>query len=142
MRTLRKLNMNMRNMPLKNRYPRIKKSSSTQVIPYLWVEETYSFNVYVFPECGTRHIDCQVGQGIYYNGVVSETEDHIKCQAWNINYPHRTSDRYKGSGSFNYCRNPNDAPRVWCYTTQPGPNGWWWGYCDVRECTPCDTGKA
>merc|ERR1712179_67566 len=83
--------------------------------------------------CGKKNIDCTVtkkGEG--YLGTVSKTKEGHTCQAWSSQSP---NNHWKKTGwTHNYCRNPDDSWRLWCYTVD-GPR---WEYCDVRLCGDCD----
>eukprot|EP00058_Branchiostoma_floridae_P007104 XP_002592592.1 hypothetical protein BRAFLDRAFT_68915 [Branchiostoma floridae] len=80
--------------------------------------------------------DCQEGNGASYRGTFSVTQTGRICQRWDSHTPHghdRTTANYPSSGlEQNYCRNPDDAAGVWCYTTDPGMR---WEYCDAPICT-------
>jgi len=70
-----------------------------------------------------------------YRGNTTVTEGGYTCQRWDSQEPHRhsrTPQRYPVSGLVeNYCRNPDDEPRAWCYTTDPNKR---WQFCDVPSC--------
>ena len=80
-------------------------------------------------------VDCLTTQaGVFYTGTLSKTRSGYTCQRWDTQTPHSHS---KGTGwRHNYCRNPSGGDTVWCYTMDKGKR---WEYCDVRECTDCDT---
>jgi hypothetical protein len=79
--------------------------------------------------------EAMTGNGADYRGVQKKTRSGKACQAWDVQSPHQhetTSMIYpKASLVSSYCRNPGNpdyAPTIWCYTTDP----------DVRWelCTP------
>ncbi|XP_035676060.1 scavenger receptor cysteine-rich domain-containing group B protein-like [Branchiostoma floridae] len=88
------------------------------------------------PWCFYKGGDCQEGNGASYRGTFSVTQTGRICQRWDSHTPHghdRTTANYPSSGlEQNYCRNPDDAAGVWCYTTDPGMR---WEYCDAPICT-------
>ncbi|OPL33298.1 apolipoprotein, partial [Mytilus galloprovincialis] len=55
-------------------------------------------------------------RGNDYNGRMSTTESGRTCQAWNKQTPHRHS-KSNVRDAKNYCRNMDNEPRPWCYTT-------------------------
>jgi integrin beta 3 len=64
-----------------------------------------------------------------YIGKVSCTRGGIDCQVWNLisgGQMPTTPDKYT-----NYCRDPDNTGKPWCYTTVPGVR---WDYCHVPEC--------
>jgi len=72
------------------------------------------------------------GNGESYRGCQSMTRNGNTCQKWSSQSPHghsRTPNHYpgKGLGSHNYCRNPDNEPTIWCYTTDPAIR---WEFCD------------
>ncbi|XP_077864886.1 plasminogen-like [Saccoglossus kowalevskii] len=90
--------------------------------------------------------ECTVSpNGDDYRGGISVTATGKTCQKWTSQYPHshtRTPENYPGTGlgNHNYCRNPDNEDRAWCYTTDPGTR---WAvcdtsfpgrYCDFAEC--------
>lgn len=50
------------------------------------------------------------------------------CQMWKSDSPH-SHDNNDLPG--NFCRNPDNEPAPWCYTTDPDTR---WDYCDVPYC--------
>ncbi|XP_070545385.1 uncharacterized protein [Ptychodera flava] len=74
-------------------------------------------------------------KGSDYRGAVSMTVSGLPCQKWTVQYPHthsRTPDSFlnAGLGDHNFCRNPDQSPGPWCYTTSQHVR---WDYCDVGE---------
>ncbi|KAI8482588.1 hypothetical protein Bbelb_396550 [Branchiostoma belcheri] len=86
---------------------------------------------------------CQEGNGASYRGTVSVTETGKTCQRWDSQTPHEhdyTPADYPSAGlEENYCRNPDDDTRVWCYTTDPDTR---WDYCDVPVCATVTTRRT
>nr|XP_039268897.1 uncharacterized protein LOC120343914 isoform X27 [Styela clava] len=81
--------------------------------------------------------DCYnfLDDGVRYRGFVSTTDSGRKCQRWDAQSPHehtRTPERFSSAGlENNYCRNPDNDLRPWCYTTDINVR---WEYCPVPEC--------
>ncbi|XP_066264356.1 uncharacterized protein [Branchiostoma lanceolatum] len=75
-----------------------------------------------------------VDKGRSYAGHVNRAEDRV-CQRWDSQTPHshpHTPQAHPDAGlEENFCRNPDDKERPWCYTTDPALR---WSYCDVMEC--------
>ncbi|XP_078617867.1 fibrocystin-L-like isoform X2 [Branchiostoma floridae x Branchiostoma japonicum] len=83
----------------------------------------------------TAEESCQTERGKAYRGTVSVTNTGKTCQRWDSQTPHehsRTPANNPSSGlEENYCRNPDNEPGVWCYTTDPNSR---WEPCDVPFC--------
>nr|XP_006821451.1 PREDICTED: uncharacterized protein LOC102804421 [Saccoglossus kowalevskii] len=74
-----------------------------------------------------------------YRGKVNVTVSGRECQSWTKNVPHKhriKQSKSKGIQSHNYCRNPDNEPATWCFTTDPFVR---WEYCNagVRQ-QQCD----
>ncbi|XP_078612623.1 uncharacterized protein LOC144882595 [Branchiostoma floridae x Branchiostoma japonicum] len=84
--------------------------------------------------------DCYTGDGRDYRGRVNVTENGYTCQRWDVQVPHYhvySPDRFPQYGlEENYCRNPGNGYKPWCYTTSPSVRI---EYCDVRECADFTT---
>uniref|UniRef100_A0A3B4C1E6 Plasminogen n=1 Tax=Pygocentrus nattereri TaxID=42514 RepID=A0A3B4C1E6_PYGNA len=88
------------------------------------------------PRCTTPpptvvpQLDCFTGDGSLYRGTVAVTESGKTCQTWSSQSPQkhsRTPDNYPCKGlDENFCRNPDNERRPWCYTTDPQTR---WEYC-------------
>lgn len=75
---------------------------------------------------------CSDGKQTDYRGTKSTTRGGLTCQAWASQTPHkhtRTPDKYP-SLEENYCRNPDNEPAAWCYTTSSKR----WDVCGVPTC--------
>merc|ERR1719193_2375615 len=76
-------------------------------------------------------------KGAGYRGCQTETLSGYTCQPWHRQSPHshtRTPKNYRYSGlDSNYCRNPDGAATIWCYTMSGGMR---WDYCAPKtiEC--------
>ncbi|XP_028996559.1 plasminogen isoform X2 [Betta splendens] len=80
-------------------------------------------------------LSCATGEGGAYRGTVAVTESGKTCQSWSSQTPNkhnRTPENYPCKGlDSNYCRNPDNERRPWCYTTDPNTR---WEYCSVPSC--------
>ncbi|XP_034018016.1 plasminogen isoform X2 [Thalassophryne amazonica] len=93
------------------------------------------------PRCTTQRptitpeLSCASGEGGNYRGTVAVTESGKTCQSWSAQTPHkhnRTPDNYPCKGlNENYCRNPDNERKPWCYTTDQETR---WEYCTVPKC--------
>ncbi|XP_070534538.1 uncharacterized protein [Ptychodera flava] len=88
------------------------------------------------PMCNKDDIECyERDDGRDYRGHVNVTVTGKTCQMWSAQTPHRHRFRIDNYiGEHNYCRNPNNSRRPWCYTMDPGIL---WQFCDV-----CGDGKT
>ncbi|XP_078684409.1 apolipoprotein(a)-like isoform X2 [Branchiostoma floridae x Branchiostoma belcheri] len=79
--------------------------------------------------------DCYLGNGGDYRGRINVTSSGRICQRWDTQTPHahsRTPDNYPTSGLVdNYCRNPDNDTRPWCYTIDPTARV---EYCPLGSC--------
>lgn len=67
-----------------------------------------------------------------YNGTVSMTENGIPCQRWDSQIPHKHDPHMSPKDvDNNFCRNPDNSERPWCYTTNPKFR---FEYCRVLKC--------
>ena len=64
--------------------------------------------------------------GTNYDGETKITKNGRVCQAWESN--NRFPDLMDES---NFCRNPDNHARPWCYTNDPNVD---WEYCNVPVC--------
>ncbi|XP_041635047.1 apolipoprotein(a)-like [Cheilinus undulatus] len=89
------------------------------------------------PPAIVPELTCATGSGKAYRGTIDVTESGKTCQRWSDQTPHehrRTSENYPCKGlDKNYCRNPGNDERPWCYTTDPETR---WEYCSVPSCGP------
>ncbi|XP_066278989.1 sortilin-related receptor-like [Branchiostoma lanceolatum] len=89
-------------------------------------------------EPGELEGECIVREGSAYRGNTSKTSTGRTCQSWDSQTPHqhdRTPENVPWAGlEGNYCRNPDQAITLWCYTTDPG---WRWDWCVIESCAPC-----
>uniref|UniRef100_A0A6Q2XRU5 Hepatopoietin-A n=1 Tax=Esox lucius TaxID=8010 RepID=A0A6Q2XRU5_ESOLU len=92
------------------------------------------------PQCSQA--ECMRCNGEDYKGPMDHTETGKECQRWDSSKPHRhpyQPKKYPDKGlNDNYCRNPNNRLRPWCFTMDPLTP---WEYCNISVCDPGnDTG--
>ncbi|XP_069126553.1 sushi, von Willebrand factor type A, EGF and pentraxin domain-containing protein 1-like [Argopecten irradians] len=75
-------------------------------------------------------LECYYGQGADYRGKTTITVGGRKCQKWLSNSPHK--HKLKLENSDNFCRNPDNEPKPWCYTVDPRKR---WEVCPVPRCS-------
>ncbi|XP_035660673.1 plasminogen-like [Branchiostoma floridae] len=75
-----------------------------------------------------------VDKGRSYAGQTNRAGDRV-CQRWDSQSPHshpHTPQAHPDAGlDENFCRNPDNKERPWCYTTDESKR---WDFCDVMEC--------
>ena len=68
---------------------------------------------------------------IEYRGFQTQTKSGLLCQQWDSQAPHahgfEPALHLNDGLDANYCRNPDNADTIWCYTTDPSVR---WEYCD------------
>ncbi|XP_019633273.1 PREDICTED: uncharacterized protein LOC109476710 [Branchiostoma belcheri] len=76
----------------------------------------------------------EIDKGRSYAGRVNRAGDRL-CQRWDSQTPHihpHTPQAHPDAGlEENFCRNPDNKDRPWCYTTDPTLR---WDFCNVMEC--------
>ncbi|XP_068611330.1 hepatocyte growth factor-like [Brachionichthys hirsutus] len=89
-------------------------------------------------ECGIPQCSeevCVTCNGERYRGKVDRTESGKECQRWDSSRPHKhpfQPKRYKDKDlKDNYCRNPGNRLRPWCYTMDHKTP---WEYCNITVC--------
>uniref|UniRef100_A0AAY4BXE5 Plasminogen n=1 Tax=Denticeps clupeoides TaxID=299321 RepID=A0AAY4BXE5_9TELE len=91
------------------------------------------------PPSAPTELTCK-DDGSSYRGTVAVTTSGKTCQRWSTQTPHKHGqipDNYPCKGlESNYCRNPNNEKKPWCYTIDPNTR---WEYCHVPLCSPEDT---
>ncbi|KAM4031453.1 urokinase-type plasminogen activator isoform 1-T1 [Anomaloglossus baeobatrachus] len=82
---------------------------------------------------------CYNGTGYEYRGTASKTRVHDECLNWDspVVRNHQVNAHMKdalklGIGKHNYCRNPNNRLKPWCYFN--GPNGVARMFCKIHKC--------
>ncbi|XP_077869507.1 muscle, skeletal receptor tyrosine protein kinase-like [Saccoglossus kowalevskii] len=81
-------------------------------------------------------IDCISGNGDYYRGTQSLSENGVPCQKWSSQSPHThrfTPDLFSElPETENFCRNPGGVrDRPWCIVTTVNTI---WEYCNISQC--------
>ncbi|XP_062584101.1 plasminogen-like, partial [Saccostrea cucullata] len=91
--------------------------------PWCFTDASGKFAEYCnIPMCSQSNKEClDSAKGQYYFGTVSKTGDGIECQRWDKLQPHDHRFVYgfmglSASEHENYCRNPDNGERPWCYT--------------------------
>ncbi|XP_077408148.1 plasminogen [Vanacampus margaritifer] len=78
---------------------------------------------------------CATGDGSAYRGTLAVTESGKTCQSWSTQTPHkhnRSPEDYPCKGlDNNFCRNPDNERKPWCYTTETETR---WEHCTVPTC--------
>ncbi|CAH1264625.1 HGF [Branchiostoma lanceolatum] len=73
-------------------------------------------------------------KGRSYAGHMNRAGDGV-CQRWDSQSPNshpHTPEAHPDAGlEENFCRNPDNKERPWCYTTDPVVR---WSFCDIMEC--------
>nr|XP_054761373.1 uncharacterized protein LOC129267772 [Lytechinus pictus] len=88
------------------------------------------------PPCH-EHAGCYsvTTKGSDYRGLASHTENGYRCQPWNdVVEESWDASSYPDTGlEDNFCRNPNDRDRPWCfYVDRDGHTNW--TYCAISPC--------
>uniref|UniRef100_A0A3Q4GXE5 Hepatocyte growth factor a n=1 Tax=Neolamprologus brichardi TaxID=32507 RepID=A0A3Q4GXE5_NEOBR len=87
-------------------------------------------------ECGIPQYVCMTCNGEDYQGKMDHTESGKECQRWDLARPHKHPFQYRDKDlKDNYCRNPNNRLRPWCYTMDPKTP---WEYCNITVCDPTE----
>uniref|UniRef100_A0A8C6U9B6 Hepatocyte growth factor a n=1 Tax=Neogobius melanostomus TaxID=47308 RepID=A0A8C6U9B6_9GOBI len=85
------------------------------------------------PQCTEE--ECIKCNGEDYRGRVDHTESGRECQRWDSVRPHNhhfQPKKYRDKDlRDNYCRNPDNRLRPWCYTMDPKTP---WEYCNITMC--------
>ncbi|KAG9335230.1 hypothetical protein JZ751_005586 [Albula glossodonta] len=85
------------------------------------------------PQCS--EVTCMKCNGEQYRGPMDHTDSGRECQRWDLSEPHRHPfhpKRYPDKGlKDNFCRNPDNRLRPWCFTVDPKTP---WEYCDIKVC--------
>ncbi|CAC5376686.1 PLG [Mytilus coruscus] len=92
--------------------------------PYGYTGDTCSTRVKNMEDCRRST------SGSEYQGMINTTISNRTCQRWDLDTPH--DHNYNNVNAENYCRNPDNEPAPWCYTTDPDKR---WEVCDIPFCT-------
>ncbi|TMS03091.1 Hepatocyte growth factor [Larimichthys crocea] len=89
-------------------------------------------------ECGIPQCSedvCVTCNGGDYRGKMDHTQSGKECQRWDSSRPHKhhfQPKKYRDKDlKDNYCRNPDNRLRPWCYTLDPKTP---WEYCNITVC--------
>ncbi|KAF7664240.1 hypothetical protein LDENG_00184000 [Lucifuga dentata] len=89
-------------------------------------------------DCGIPHCSeevCMTCNGEDYRGKMDHSETGKECQRWDSSRPHKhrfQPKKYRNKDlKDNYCRNPDNRLRPWCYTMDPKTP---WEYCNITAC--------
>ncbi|XP_062890403.1 kremen protein 1 [Mobula hypostoma] len=84
--------------------------------------------------------ECYTANGADYRGCQNQTSDHggKPCLYWNETFQHpyntlKYPNGEGGLGNHNYCRNPDNDVRPWCYIAEH-EDSVYWKYCDIPTC--------
>ncbi|XP_072025436.1 uncharacterized protein [Amphiura filiformis] len=86
------------------------------------------------PPC-QAHTGCMVGNGFDYRDAAMFTESGYSCQAWQdmTDQPVNPNTYPNADLEQNFCRNPNNETKPWCY--YENRNGTIdWDYCPIKPC--------
>ncbi|KAK7473453.1 hypothetical protein BaRGS_00035282 [Batillaria attramentaria] len=100
--------------------------------------QTGGFNATVTLALPEEHCFNPADRGASYRGTVSFTRDFQTCLPWSEvthcpHHPYKHGDYYDGLDG-NYCRNPGDGLRPWCYTNAT--------FCQRNYCDVCQLENA
>ncbi|XP_025096525.1 uncharacterized protein LOC112565332 [Pomacea canaliculata] len=74
--------------------------------------------------------ECYTGKGENYRGVHNHTELNTVCIPWSATTANALTHPGKGLGDHNYCRNPDNDKKPWCWVALGK-----FGYCPVPQCS-------
>ncbi|KAL4218314.1 hypothetical protein ACF0H5_023050 [Mactra antiquata] len=77
-------------------------------------------------KCPSYHVTCYDGPSVRsYMGTWNKTVSGKPCQRWDVHTPHShnlTADMFEEDrlkDAENFCRDPTNSGKLWCYTTDP-----------------------
>lgn len=93
--------------------------------------------------CEIEPDDCYEEDSFYYRGRVNQAQSGRTCLHWNshlllrfsINAFMEDAESY-GIGEHNFCRNPDEDQKPWCFIRNNGKVQW--DFCDVSPCSGTD----
>ncbi|XP_053319028.1 tissue-type plasminogen activator [Spea bombifrons] len=111
---------------------------------HVFKDGRYSWEYCNISSCHFASPACYSARGTTYRGSHSTTSSGSRCLSWDS--PLLQNKRYTawnrnarrlGLGSHNYCRNPDNGPRPWCYIARGTVI--YWEFCEIPRCSSCGT---
>ena len=120
----------MRHSPLPQ--TKVGRVNAFQSSSYYGLSVNFSLNQILTVECK------KTSRGAEYRGTAHTTKSGLTCQRWDAQYPNRhptnTPETNPSAGlERNFCRNPDNEPAPWCYTTSSSKR---FELCNVPQCPP------
>uniref|UniRef100_UPI00358F9CDF hepatocyte growth factor-like protein isoform X2 n=1 Tax=Myxine glutinosa TaxID=7769 RepID=UPI00358F9CDF len=92
------------------------------------------------PRCS--EVPCMTCNGEDYRGFMDHSETGKPCRRWDSEHPkpffYRPSLNPDKDLLDNFCRNPNNLLRPWCYVDDDDEN---WEYCNIAKCQTAPSGR-
>ncbi|XP_013924331.1 PREDICTED: tissue-type plasminogen activator [Thamnophis sirtalis] len=106
----------------------------------------YAWEFCSIKSCANEKDSCVLGRGTDYRGSHHQTASGVTCLRWDSHildkkvYNAFHSDAHHlGLSSHNYCRNPDNDTRPWCYIFKNRVTRW--EHCEVPACSTCGLRK-